>query len=56
MNKDIYGGRYTLGLESVFVPDKNRFYFEKVSIYPKITKEDMINLAKRAKRQKIQIA
>ena len=47
---------YRSGLNSILVPDSPPFQTEKMSIYPIITKQDMIGLAKLSEEEKIQTA
>ena len=51
MTKDKYTGRYSLGTDSLLVPH-TIFLYLFLSIYPKLTKQNMIKLAKLAKKQK----
>ena len=46
MTKDKNAGRYRLGLTSIFVTKTSPFLHTLNGFYPKVTKEDMKDLAK----------
>ena len=52
VTKDRYTGRFHLRLDSLFVPNANRFKIRKMSIYPNKTEPDLVNLAKLANQQR----
>ena len=54
MFKDKYTARHRLGLNSIFVQIAHRFEVKKLSIYPNVTEQDLINLRKLAEQQKNQ--